>query len=156
VKTARVFLLVLAQAGCAATDDPLPELYGPPGAEPCSDPLPSPVVAFNSPTDPAHCLPEAMRAIETTVSVRVSADGRAVEVEDAPTLCLTVRSDGTIEPQNFLSSETKDCILRDLRTWRFAAGAPTCWPQSALVTLTTGHSRNGRVASSQTTAVCGG
>ena len=125
---------LLALCACSLGEEELPKVRVRSTPEPCGMPGPPPALVMTAAADPAHCLPQAVRARGLDVAVQVAADGRAIAVEDALDLCLTVGPDGKVVPKHQLSASEKLCILEDLHEWRFVA-VESCWPVFAHVSL---------------------
>jgi hypothetical protein len=126
--------LLLLLGGCVLSEEDLPKVHVRNTPVPCSMPVPPPTLVLTVGSDPSHCVPT--RALERgfDVLVHVSPDGWATAVEDSQDLCLVVGRDGKVIPPHLLVPSEKECILESLRDWRFA-GATTCWPAYAYVSL---------------------
>jgi hypothetical protein len=136
---------LLLFAACNARDVQLPRVQGQTSPEPCQMPAPPPALVSTTGADPAHCLPQGVRARGLDVQVLVSAEGRAVAVEDAFDLCLVVGLDGKVIPKHTLGADEKQCVLGALRDWRFTT-VTTCWPVSTHVRLGGRRGRDAQAA----------
>lgn len=134
VRAGAAIAVLLAFVGCTVGDVELPNARRWNSPEPCEMAMPPPAPVVRTAADPAHCLPQAVRNRGADVLVRVSPDGRAIAVNDLIDLCLTVGPSGKVFTKHELSDGEKQCILADLREWRFA-GIETCWPVFAYVHL---------------------
>jgi len=110
--TAGVSLALLC--ACFLREEELPKVHAQPTAEPCWMPAPPPALTIAVGADPAHCLPEPVRARGLDVLVRLSPDGRPTAVEDVLDLCLIIGPNGKEIPKHQLSVGEKQCIVESL------------------------------------------
>jgi hypothetical protein len=134
MKSVITIALLLLTCGCVPLEDELPEVRARATPEPCAMPLPPPSPVLAVGTDPSHCVPPAVRDAGLDVFVQVSAEGRVTAVEDSTGPCVAVGRDGKVIPPHHLLAHEKQCMLDSLSNWRYA-GATTCWPAYAYVSL---------------------
>jgi hypothetical protein len=156
-----VFALVQA---CGGSDEPLPPVHRQTLTDTCTLPLPPPppppagleLAVIARGTDPAHCLPPHVRRKGLLVDVELSSRGRPRSVAAAhAAACLVIGANGEPVPQYGLTPAAEECILEDLRSWRFAAGDP-CQAHGTLIELIEPRSERSATAALHVSGSCGG
>jgi hypothetical protein len=123
---------------CSARDESLPHVRG--EAVPCEDPPLAPAALMHEGSDVLHCISGKLPTDGLRIALEVSPTGRVIAVTDALDLCLTIRPDGTIEPEYKLSEAERACLVTSLQDWTFA-GLGSCRSTTAFLTLAVdGHS----------------
>jgi hypothetical protein len=107
--------------------------YPRPTPEPCFMPPPPPALVLKEGADLSRCLPQNLET-DVEINVEVSSDGQAIGVSQAVSVCFELNADGTIPNLYTLNEKDKQCILRYLQDWRFAA-VETCHKKYAYVSV---------------------
>ena len=153
--------LSLLQA-CGDYDEPLPPVHGQAWDRDCTPPLPPPPpplgleqAEITRGRDPAHCLPVDIRREGLLLAVELSPRGRPLDVAAPLDMCLESRHHDKPKPAFTLSPAVQECILEDLRSWRFAGASP-CSSHGTFILLTEDGGKPSAAAALQAGGGCAG